>query len=224
MPEPALRFTFPGRCKIIKAASPEASRYSFQFGRYRRGYVEASTGRVLARIPVDLEDKDAPGKEFYLPQEALVVLSKGSHQKIVEIDKGYKQISIQDSGTQAVSIFPIETEGTKFPHTDELLAGSHEPPTFSVCLNVRYLLDLAQALDAEALRFCVWSNVKPVRVEPLGIGDGYGIGLIEQQEDEPVRKRGVGTSILMPVVDPEPRKIPAHEDPTDDSTVDDLLA
>ena len=169
---------FPLTAKIEKAASKDAARPTLnrlylritetKTGRgrnrrtHRQGWLEATDSYKLVRIPVELDEEDVEG---FIPIEAV---TRARKHRVVEIGAAVG-VRVKDV------VFDRPGDGT-WPDLPKLVEA--DSSTFSIGLNARLLMELAEALGSDDLRLDFTGSLTPIKVLPLGGEAPQSVGLI----------------------------------------------
>ena len=134
-------FTFPKGSKLHLAANKEPSRYALHTVSLHKGHLIATTGKVLAIVPVDSQDGFGVGDE--------PVLLPASTIKAATTAKGNGTVSVIGGEARAAgTVAPIVT-GQDFPRIAQLVESAKDQPIQrTIRISARQLWDLAQALGA----------------------------------------------------------------------------
>lgn len=147
------------RFRLHKATTKEANRYAMDavsvelatdgdpvqvIGEERPALAVATNGRILAVVPVGLEEGDEPG---FLPRQALVEACKGSKGQPATIRANG---SIEVVSGKNLTVHERPDADAEFPRWRAIFPERSKLGAFRVSFNPRYLLDLAEAIGVGA--------------------------------------------------------------------------
>jgi hypothetical protein len=166
--------------KIEKCVSTDPSRANLQNICISRRHAMSTNGRILAIVPVEVQEDDETG---WLSPEAL------KHARKVSA-KGLELVQIVLNGAQVLPDKTIMSrpEGMNPPHTFRILRDAHSNRKYRIGINVSYLKDLADALGNEELILEIGDPnsavlVRPIHSEPGTVGLLMPIRLNEKREN-----------------------------------------
>jgi hypothetical protein len=145
--------------KIEKCVSTDESRPSLQNIYISRRHAMSTNGRILAIVPVQVQEDDEIG---WLSPEAL------KHARKVSA-KGLETVQIVINGAQVLSDGTImnRPDGEHPPHTFRILKDAHSSRKYSIGINAHYLNDLAGALGNEELILEIGDPNSAILVRPV---------------------------------------------------------
>jgi DNA polymerase III sliding clamp (beta) subunit (PCNA family) len=155
--------------KIEKCASTDESRPSLQNIYISRRHAMSTNGRILAIVPVQVQEDDETG---WLSPDAL------KHARRVSA-KGLENIKIVLNGAQVLPDGTImnRPKGENPPHIFRLLKQAHSNREYRIGINAHYLIDLADALGNEELILEIGEAHSAILVKPLHSAPGT-VGLL----------------------------------------------
>jgi len=155
--------------KIEKCVSTDPSRTNLNNIYISRRHAMATNGRILAIIPVQVQEDDETG---WLSPEAL------KHARKVSA-KGLDSVQIVLNGAQVLPDGTImhRPEGENPPHTFRILRDAHSNRKYRIGINAHYLKDLSDALGNEELILEIGDPNSAVLVRPVHPESGT-LGLI----------------------------------------------
>jgi hypothetical protein len=155
--------------KIEKCTSTDPSRTNLQNIYISRRHAMSTNGRILAIVPVQVQEDDEIG---CLSPDAL------KHARKVSA-KGLDSVQIVLNGAQVLPDGTImnRPEGENPPHTFRILKDAHSNRKYRIGLNASYLKELSDALGNEELILEVGDPNSAILVRPVHSGSGT-IGLI----------------------------------------------
>ncbi len=153
--------------KIEKCVSTDESRPNLQNIYVSRRHAMSTNGRILAFVPVQVQEDDEIG---WVSPEAL------KHARKVS-SKGQDSVQIVLNGAQVLPDGTImnRPEGENPPHTFRILRDAHSNRKYRIGVNAHYLKDLAEALGNEEIILEIGDPnsavlVRPVHSEPGTVG------------------------------------------------------
>lgn len=150
--------------KLEKAASKDDERpaYNRVFLDADNSVIIASTGVVMAVVPVDLALDDTSGS---VPLDALAIARKRqTKENPAELSaNGNVAVSVRDG-----QVF-FDRGEEAMPKWMKLLPKKRQKPLLTVALNPKHLADLAEALGSagRGVQLDMYGPGKPIRVTPL---------------------------------------------------------
>lgn len=149
-------------CKIELAASKDETRYSITepyLDMTKEPVMVATTGAILAVIPVETEEGDASG---YVTAEALKAERK---HKLGMLCNGELKVAGGPS-------FPRPEKG-QYPNWRQVVPAKDRESVFQVGINVKLLWELCQAIGCETARLEFASNTDGIVVKPTSCGTSF---------------------------------------------------
>jgi hypothetical protein len=155
--------------KIEKCASTDPSRTNLQNIYISRRHAMSTNGRILAIVPVQVQEDDEIG---WLSPDAL------KHARKVSA-KGLDSIQIVLNGAQVLPDGTImnRPDGENPPHTFRILRQAFSDRKHRIGINAAYLKDLADALGNEELILEIGDPNSAILVRPVHSESGT-VGLI----------------------------------------------
>jgi len=155
--------------KIEKCVSTDPSRTNLQNIYISRRHALATNGRILAIVPVQVQEDDETGP---LTPDAL------KHARKVS-SKGLDSVQIVLNGAQVLPDGTImnRPDGEKPPHTFRILRDAQSNRKYRIGINADYLKDLADALGSEELSLEIGDPNSTILVRPVHSESGT-VGLI----------------------------------------------
>ena len=155
--------------KIEKCVSTDESRPNLNNIYISRRHAMATNGRILAIVPVQVQEDDETG---WLSPEAL------KHARKVSA-KGLDSVQIVLNGAQVLSDGTImnRPDGENPPHTFRILRDAHSNRKYRIGVNAHYLNDLSDALGNEELILEIGDPNSAILVRPVH-GEQGTVGLL----------------------------------------------
>ncbi len=155
--------------KIEKCVSTDESRPNLQNIYISRRHAMSTNGRILAIVPVQVQEDDETG---WLSPEALKHARKVSAKGLDSVQIGLNGAQVLPDGT-----IMNRPDGENPPHTFRILKDAHSNRKYRIGVNAHYLKDLADALGNEELVLEIGDPNSAILVHPLHAESGT-IGLI----------------------------------------------
>lgn len=169
-------------CKIELAASQDDSRAAigepYLEIKDGKGTLVATDGRILALLPVEIDEKDVSG---YVTADALKAARKGMLQSM--------DCTADTLAVHAGPSFPRPTEHT-FLNWRQVVPAEYEKPLVTIALDAKLLWLLAQAMGTQGVKIVIQANDKPFLVYPQSCG---------QFSTAPKPACGEARGVIMPI-------------------------
>lgn len=154
--------------KLLTAGKPEKAADSDRNARpilqhpyldTERKALYATTPYLAVRLPVEIEDGDTSGP---ITKDALAAARKSPLLSIVIADSG-----LTVHGKDGPTTFPRpDFDGSLFPIVEQVLPADHAGD-FTVALDPKQLLAIAEAMGASIVRLQFGGPLAPIRVTPV---------------------------------------------------------